>query len=304
MNSIINWFKRCFTPKCVFSEVLNDISKQMVESQQKLESIYNYISAQKVESQQEVVPNSASNKNERESIEFLVNLYTQISTRQKDLGVSKELANIQTIILHEMKRRNIEVHSSLSGTVFDPINMTLAPFPPMPTNNIVKENLVADSIVPLFTYKDKDRNNDTILHKEQVILYQYSDSYEGMVSHQNENLMVSNQFDSNNVVASPAVVGHLILLQYDEISDVYDIYDGRNIYGTSPENAEGKYCHPIAVTNEFLEPEHFEICDHKVRLLSGTWSIDYKGNKIPEIDISNGLKIIISEEISFVIIEK
>lgn len=304
MNSIFNCFKKCFTSKDHSLDILRGLSKQMLELQQKLDSISNYISAQKVDGKQEQYPNSTPRKNEIESKEFLVDLYTQIAMRQQDLGVSKELANIQAIILHEMKRRNINVHSSLSGVGFDPVNMTLAPFPPLPTNNKGKENLVADSIVPLFTYRDTERNDDTLLHKEQVILYQYSDSCESMVSHQNEHLIVPNQFGCNNVAESPAVVGHLILLQYNEISDVYDIYDGRNVYGTSPKKAEGKYCHPIAVSNEFLEPEHFEICDHKARLLSGTWSIDYSGNKIPEIDISNGLKIIISEEISFVIIEK
>lgn len=303
MNNIINWFKRCLTPKCDSSEVLNGFSKQMIEFQQKLETISDYLSVKKNENQQKLNPNSTPCKENKESMEFLVNLYTQIALRQNDLGVSKELANIQTILLHEMKRRSINVHSSLPGVGFDPVNMTVAPFPPMLTNIREKENLVAGSVVPLFIHKDNG-SDDTLLHKEQVILYQYSDSFDSMMTHENELIQESNMLNSDSIVASPVVVGHLVLMQYDEISDIYDIYDGRNIYGTSPEDAEGKHCHTIAVANEFMEPEHFEICDHKAKLLSGTWSIDYNGNKIPEIDISNGMKIIISEEISFVIIEK
>lgn len=250
-----------------------------------------------------VVPSDVLSVNDRESIEFLVNLYTQIATRQKDLGVSKELANIQTILLHEMKRRNISVFSSFPGVKFDPINMIVAPFPPILTNNREKENLVAGSIVPLFTLKDKGKIDNILLHKEQVVLYQFSESCESM--HPQSVLLAGpNQLDCSHAVVFPAVVGHLILIQYDEISDIYDVYEGCNVYGTSPTEADGKHCHTIAVANEFMKPEHFEICDHKAKLLSGSWNIDYEGNKISEVEINNGMKIILSKEISFVLIEK
>lgn len=288
MKRFITWLKRFLNKRPNQTEMLNGISMKIDTLQQKLDSI------------SIVVQNCYQNA----PIEFLVNLYVQISTRQKDLGISIELANIQTILQHELNRRGVNIHSSLPGTEFDPINMTIAPFPPVLTNNREKENYVANSIVPLFTFKDKNLNLNDLLHKEEVVLYQYSESCVNGTNMHGESGVTEEPFKHDINTSSPIVVGHLILLQYDEISDVYDIYEGCNVYGIAPNKSEGKHCHPIAIASDDMQPEHFEINNHEAKLLSGTWSIDYDGNNVPIVEINNGMKIIISKDLYFVVVEK
>ncbi len=89
----------------------------------------------------------------------------------------------------------------------------------------------------------------------------------------------------NPVVIERKNVGHLVMQLFDgEISAVFPVFVGKNVYGTNPIAKPGVIPHQISFICDDLMPEHFAITVNEdgesitAQLLSGSWSINNYGN--------------------------
>lgn len=225
----------------------------------------------------------------------LIKLYTQNAIRQKDIGDSPEIYAVQARIEVELQMMGVTMHSSSPGTAFDPHVMEVAQFEFVLTNKQEFENTVAESVVPAFR---KGGATGELIQYEQVALFKY-DEQATLASNCNDDILPP-------ITIVEKVVGFLAYRYDGEIRAIYEVYEGNNVFGTNPKIIEGRHSYRIPVREgEGVEQEHFEICEDKMRLLSGTWGIDYYGNTAEkELDMENGLCVFLSEHISFVYYEK
>ena len=232
---------------------------------------------------------------ESSATESLIRLYTQNALRQNDLSSSKEILAVQSYVKIELENLGIKFITSLPGTSFDSMSMITAQCEYVMTNKKELENHVAKSVVPAF-YWQIDNSHKQLLHKEQVVLYQYSE-----LPASSQNLLQDVAPISND---AETVIGYLVVEQYDKISAIHEIYEGCNVYGSAPKQQKNVHSHQVVVTDG-MEDEHFEIANNVVRLLAGSWGIGYlENNKEKQIEIYNGLKIILNDHLYFIIIEK
>lgn len=224
----------------------------------------------------------------------LIKLYTQNAIRQKDKGDSPEIYAVQATIKADLQMMGITMHPSSPGTSFDPHTMKVAQCEFVLTNKRELENTVAESVVPAFR---KEGATGELIQYEQVALFKY-DEHATMVSTRHDEILPP--------PSAEKVVGFLAYRYDDEIRAIYEVYEGSNVFGTNPKVEEGRHSYRIPVKEgEGVEREHFEICENKMRLLSGTWGIDCFDDKAEkELDACNTLCVCLSEHVSFVYYEK
>ena len=225
----------------------------------------------------------------------LIRLYTQNAIRQKDKGDSPEIYAVQTRIEVELQIMGVTMHSSSPGTSFDPHVMEVAQCEYVPTNRRELENTVAESVVPAFR---KGGSTGELIKYEQVALFKY-DEQATFASSRSDDVLPPTPI-------AEKVVGFLAYRYDGVIRAIYEVYEGSNVFGTNPRVEEGRHSYRIPVKEgEGVEREHFEICENKMRLLSGTWGIDCFDDKAEkELDANNTLCVCLSEHVSFVYYEK
>ena len=230
----------------------------------------------------------------QEGIRFLCELYTTNALRQIDVGDSPEINAVQKQILTYLRMRDVAAVSSAVGTHFDPKKMQVAKCnkPYITTSRKDDDNTVAITVAPAFRIGNADGG---LLQYEQVALYRYD-----------ENAVVTTEPCSTPPQGpiQEKVIGYLLMKQYGNITAVYEVYEGRNVFGTHPRAIEDGHSQSIPI-NEGMEQEHFEICDDTARMLSGKWGIDSLNNDDEnEVETYNGMCIILNEQLSFIYIDK
>ena len=114
--------------------------------------------------------------------------------------------------------------------------------------------------------------------------------------------------DSKNTTDLPIIKGYLVMKQGNSILNLYPVYQGKNIYGKSPNEKEGVFTNRLSARCKELEDEHFmiEITDEnqfKVKLLAGNWGVRNASNNVSEAVI-DGLDSIFVGNLEFILCAK
>lgn len=114
--------------------------------------------------------------------------------------------------------------------------------------------------------------------------------------------------DSKKTTDLPVIKGYLVMKQGETILNTFPIYQGKNIFGSSPNEKDGIFVNRLAARCEELKDEHFmiEITDENkyiAKLLSGDWGIRNASNNVSEAVI-DGTDSIFVGNLEFILCAK
>lgn len=85
----------------------------------------------------------------------------------------------------------------------------------------------------------------------------------------------------------PPLSGYLVMKQGNTYLSVFPIYQGKSVFGSSPEKKEGVFSYLLPVKCDELGKEHFmlEVTEEGkiiAKLLKGTWGLHNKSNNVAQ----------------------
>ena len=235
----------------------------------------------------ESIDNELSSKDRIGELENAINDYkNDLSAKEKEIEGQKQVIASKDAELE----KQASVVSDLSGQV-STLNHTVEELSAANKSNddIIKgkDQNISQLDDELKKTKDKLGNLEKMASKKEAKIKEQENAISNL------NLKVRNLEQKIKATESmpippikeKKVIGYLIMQLLDEeISSVYPVYVGINIYGTNPAPQTKKYTHAINFVSKDLMPEHFSIVVEneddsvKAQLLSGTWSINNLGN--------------------------
>lgn len=262
-------------------------------------------------------------------LDGFIDVYIRSARRLMVLGEEQELERLLIIMHSNLKRIGVDFRISSSGTEFDHETMYISDAKSSYlTNNPELANKVSISVVPLITWKSSvtdQSDQNTILKKEEVILWQYTNKIIQEDNHQENSVIgVSSSSVQPNIlpasVSSIIVsqnkqakayepIGFLVLIKDQEIISILTIERGvKNVYGSSPQERDNVSCHQVSILDDQLTTEHFSIQQDNENksieaiLLHGSWGINSKYSSNKRTILSDG-DIINIGDLSFKYIE-
>ena len=237
-----------------------------------------------------------------------IRLYLQIANRVSDLGDELELRKVLELIKDNLSEVGVSFYSSKNGTLFDSQCMQLSLKDSKYTNDKSLDKTVACSIAPKFVWNVPvlgNNNQSFILRKEEVILWKYTEN-DKILDHQDRyNDEIPKVQESDEHIARPNdsdnhKISAFLVMQLDgEISNVYSVCDGLNIYGKNPRPIENGSVHRINIINDNLSSEHFSI-DYDIesrialfKTISGQFHINNPGHCPNSSELETGDEIVI-----------
>lgn len=248
-----------------------------------------------------------------------VHLYKDIAYYLYEHDGGNEIKNVLEIIKGEMTTIGISFGSSKPRTPFNSQKMEVSQYPTITTNVKELDGCVAESIVPLMTWKAyiNNKSSEITLQREEVIVYSFSgDAIAGDVASTAETDISSDTSDSLDSVPieQPQIInptGFLIQCRGDNVKDItclYPIMPGKNIVGTavkkSSYDSNDNVCRLMLSKNNnapFTVVITNEDDAFQSEVLEGEWGINSKENHQTQYSLCNR-DIIYINDVKFIFI--